>query len=104
MKITIKGSDTLNLTLFPDDEVQDIVQNILCILKTMRGSCPNLRDYGLNPEITHKPTPIAKSIYAVAISEQFARYETRATLVRITFDDDPQHSSTLIPILEVTIP
>lgn len=104
MKMTIKGSDPLDMVLFEDDEVQDIIQNILCILNTTKGSCPNLRDYGLDPDILHKPMPIAKSAYAVAISEQMRQYETRATLLRVTFEDDSQNPSSLIPILEVSIP
>lgn len=105
MTVIIKGSDELNLTLFPEeDSEQDIVQNVLCILKTTQGSCPNLRNYGLDPEVMHKPVPVAKAAYAVAISEQFRLHESRATLKEITFEDDPNHPDILIPILEVTIP
>ena len=105
MTVIIKGSDELDLTMFPEeDSEQDIVQNILCILKTTQGSCPNLRDYGLDPGAKHKPVPVAKAAYAVAVSEQFQRYENRATLKNITFEDDPNHADILNPILEVTIP
>ena len=104
MIVTIKGSDPVNMDLFTDDEEKDIVQNIICILKTTQGSCPNLREYGLDPEAMHKPVPVAKAAYAVAISNQFRMFEDRATLKSITFEDDPNHPEILNPILEVTIP
>ena len=105
MTVTIKGSDELDLELFVEqDSEKDIIQNILCLLKTTLGSCPNLRDFGLDPEVMHKPVPVAKAAYAVAISTQFREFETRATLINISFEDDPKHPDVLNPILEVTIP
>ena len=105
MTLTISGTDELNLRLFAEeDSEQDIVQNILCFMKTILGSCPNLRDYGLDPEIMHKPAQVAKAAYVVAISTQFQEFEPRATLKNISFVEDPEHPDVLIPILEVTIP
>ena len=105
MTVTIRGSDALDLSLFPEeDSEKDIIQNILCMLKTMQGECPNLREYGIDPEVMHKPVPVAKAAYAVAISNQFRQFEDRATLVNISFEDDPNNAEVLNPILEVTIP
>lgn len=104
MKVIIKGSDDLHLSLFPTDERQDIIQNIQCILRTTQGSCPNLRNYGLGREILHKPTPVAKAGYSVAISKQIAKYEPRAVLKSIDFWDDPNCPEKLNPVLEVIIP
>ena len=104
MNVTIRADDPLEMELFPENEEQDIIQNILCILKTTRGSCPGLRDYGMDPEIMHKPIPIAKAAFSVSIQKQMEQYETRATLLRLEFDGDETRPETLIPILEVTIP
>lgn len=104
MRFTIKGSDSINLELFTDDETRDIIQNILCILKTTYGTCPGLRTYGMDPEIMHKPVPVAKAAYAVSITRQMQDYEPRATLVKLEFEDDEEHPMNLIPILEVSIP
>lgn len=104
MQVTIKGTDDLNLELFTDDEEKDIIQNILCILRTAQGSCPGLRGYGIDPSILHQPIPIAKAAYSVAINKQLSAFEPRATLTKCEFEDDPDHPEILIPILEVTIP
>jgi phage baseplate assembly protein W len=104
MTVTIRADDPLKLELFPENEEQDIIQNILCILKTTQGSCPGLRDYGINPEIMHKPIPIAKGAFSVSIQKQMELYEPRATLAKLEFDGDETRPETLIPILEVTIP
>ena len=104
MRVTIKASDFPDLDLFTDDEEREIVQNILCILKTPQGSCPGLRGYGLDPGILHKPVPVAKAAYSVAIQREMQEYEPRATLVSLEFDMNPGHPEILCPILEVTIP
>lgn len=104
MKVTINSKNPPDLELFTDDETKDIVQNIFCILKTTRGSCPMLRDYGMDPTILHKPVQIAQAAFSVAIQKQMEEFEDRATLVRLEFDLDPQHPDILYPIMEVTIP
>jgi len=104
VNVTIKASDLPALDLFTDDEEKEIVQNIICILKTAQGSCPGLRDYGMDPAIMHKPVPVAKAAFSVSITRQVQEYEPRATIVRLEFEDDPEHPAVLSPILEVSIP
>ena len=105
MNVTIKANDLPELALFTDDEHKEIIQNIICILKTTKGSCPGLRDYGImDPTIMHKPVPVAKAAFSVSITRQVQEYEPRATIVRLEFEDDPVHPANLSPILEVSIP
>ena len=104
MRVVIKASDPPKLELFTENEEKDIIQNIFCILNTVSGSCPGLRSYGLDPGIMHKPPQVAKAAFSVSITRQIELYEPRATIVRLEFEDDPQHSDRLSPILEVSIP
>ena len=104
MRVQIKASDFPDLELFPNDEIRDIIQNILCILKTAQGSCPGLRGYGLDPSILHKPIQVAKAAYSVALTRQMQEYVPEAELVRLDFDIDPKHPEILYPVLEVNIP
>ena len=104
MKVTLKLSDCPPFDLFTRNEEKAIIQNILAILKTANGSCPGLRDYGIDPDILHKPVPVAKAAYSVSITKQMAEYVPEATLVSLEFEDDPKHPEILNPILEVTIP
>lgn len=104
MRVTINAKDPPKMELFTEDETKDIVQNIMCILQTTRGSCPGIREYGMDPEILHKPVPIAQAAFSVAIQKQMEEYEPRATLVRLEFDIDPNNPDVLYPIMEVTIP
>lgn len=105
MKVTIRGHDEISMQLFPDpDSEQDIIQNILCILNTTLGSCPHQRNYGIDPDIMHKPTPVAKAAFSVAISEQMRLHEPRAVLNSISYEDDPDNPGVLNPVLEVNIP
>ena len=104
MRVTLTLSDCPPFDLFTRDEQKAIVQNILAILKTSKGSCPGLRGYGIDPEILHKPIPVAKAAYSVSISKQLAEFVPEATLISLEFEDDPNHPEILNPILEVMIP
>lgn len=103
MTVVIKARDPLNLELFPENEETEIIQNILCILKTAMGSCQGLRDYGLDPDIYHKPIQIAKAAFSVSIQKQMELYEPRAKLQRVDFEDNEMNPEVLSPVLEVTI-
>ena len=103
MTVSIDSRNMPDLELFPEDETKDIIQNILCILKTTQGSCPGFREYGLDPEILHKPVQVAKAAFSVSIKAQMDEFEPRAILSKIEFADDPNNPTALNPILEVMI-
>ena len=103
MTKTIDTKTGMTLSLIPETEEQDIVQNVYCIIKTVLGSVPLLRDYGLANNFLHLPITSARSAYAAAVADAIARYEPRARVENVDFDsvsDEPGH---LYPIVEVTI-
>lgn len=104
MRVIITPDEDMAFDLFPTDEMKELVQAVLCVLKTTRGSCPGLRGFGMDPYILHKPIPVAKAAYSVSLTKQLQEYVPGVTLVRLEFKDNPIHPDTLSPILEVTIP
>jgi len=104
MTYIITPTEMPTLELFPDDEETEILQNIYCIIQSMEGTCPNLRGFGIDPDVLGKPLSVAKAAYTVSLMAQFELFETRATLQNVSFADDPENPDKLIPVLEVTIP
>lgn len=102
MTKTIDTRKGLTLTLFPSTTEQDITQNIYCILNTVIGSVPHLRDYGLDNSYRHQPMPAARSAFAAAIADAISLYEPRAQVQTVDFDFDPDQPGHLFPIVEVT--
>lgn len=103
MTRTIDARNPSALTLFPETAVEEIMQNIYCIISTVKGTVPHLRDYGLDSDYLHQPVPAAKAAYAAAVSDAVSLYEPRAKVQTVTFEtenDAPEH---LYPVLEVVI-
>ena len=64
----------IELTLLPETTEAEILQNIYCILTTVKGSVPHLRDYGIDSDFMHQPVPAAKAAYAAAVSDAISLF------------------------------
>ena len=82
------------------DTVTSVLQNVGIILSTHEGTVPLYRDFGLSTEYMHKPIPVAKALLHAEIKEKVERYEPRASVVGVTFEET---GNGLIPTLEVEI-
>lgn len=102
MRKKIDTRSGLTLTLLPETAEQDITQNVYCILNTVIGSVPHLRDYGLDNSYLHQPIPAARSAFAAAIADAVSLYEPRAQVLSVDFAPDSDEQGHLFPIVEVT--
>lgn len=103
MRRIVDMRDPPALTFFPANRVEEIVQNIYCVLGTQRGSVPCYREFGVSSDWLHRPINVAQSAYAVALTQAIRTYEPRAKVERVRFEADGQHPDHLYPVLEVTI-
>ena len=101
--MTIDFKTPPQLTLFPETQEQEIIQNLYCIINTELGTVPLLRDYGLDMSYMHMPTQEAKALMIAAISDAVSRYEPRVSIENINFDDDAEHPEQLHPSVGVKI-
>lgn len=76
------------MTLFPDNEAEEITRNINIIIATPKGFCPLNRDLGLDAVFLDMPTNKAKAAMRSEIVEQIEKYEPRAKVKSITFEAD----------------
>ena len=102
MTVTIGSKKKIALALMPETEEQEIIQNVYCIMQTVLGDVPHLRDYGLDNTFMHLPQGTAQSRYAAAIAEAIQLYEPRVAISEIDFDTDEDDPGKLLPRVEVT--
>lgn len=105
MKLTIKGNKARALAFDPSTRSEEIMQNIIVIMSTPRGSVPGYRQFGIDMGYMHQPKPLARTMFVVALNNAIKAFEPRARLDGVTFDDDSadDEAGVLNPILEVTI-
>lgn len=76
--------------------VEEIKQNIRTIIKTIMGTCPMHRAFGIDPIVIDMPTPAAAALLEVAALSAIEEYETRAQVTDIEVHIE---ENKLIPIV-----
>lgn len=67
----------------------EIIRNIEFILTTPVGTVPFNRDFGIDMRVLDAPLGIAKAKLTVEYAKKIKKYEPRAKVKRITFDNGP---------------
>ena len=71
----------------PSSEIAEILQNVRTILTTRLGSVPLERDFGLSWEHIDQPINVARALMKAEIIEAVERFEPRAIVEAVTFDE-----------------
>lgn len=103
MSYTVSATDLKKIRFNETDAVNSVLQNIAIILSTPRGTVPQYRDFGLDWSFLDKPIPMAKVLMVAPVREAIKRWEPRATVLDVSFSEDPSQPGTLIPTVEVEI-
>lgn len=103
MTFTIDCSQGVDLTLAPENEVEEVIQDIFVLLNTPKGTVPFYREFGIDGEYLHKPIHLAKTMYAAAVTDAIEQFIPGVQLQSVSFAGNADSPSTLRPILEVTI-
>lgn len=98
----IRGDGKLleNIDLSPENEQQEIIQNVAVILDTIQNSCPMFRDIGLPGNIYGRPLPVVENTLVGYIYDQIEVFEPRADISEVTFEEDDK-TGKLIPIIYI---
>lgn len=86
MSYTVSTADTKKIVLNETDYVDSVLQNVRMILSTWEGDVPLYRDFGINPELLHRPINAVESLLIGDITEKIEKYEPRATVMQVSFD------------------
>ena len=103
MSYTVSPVDLTALTLNETDRVRSVLQNIAIVLCTGLRTAPLCRDLGLPTDYVDRPVPAAKPLLIAAVREAVERFEPRAEVTGVTFEEDPSQPGRLVPRVEVLI-
>lgn len=103
MPYKVSAADLTSIRLNEPDTVASALQNIAVILSTCKGSVPMYREFGLAMEFLDRPMPIAKNMMISEVREAVERWEPRATVVGVSFEENAQRPGMLVPTVEVEI-
>ena len=93
------------LNLAPQNEREEIYQNVATILKTIQGSVPLDRDFGVDGSYIDLPMPMAKGQWQAEIIDAIERDEPRVRVLSVDFKENSIDAmdGILSPIVTVEI-
>lgn len=103
MGYKIGMSDIGAISLNETDTTKSILQNVSIILRTIKGTCPMYRDFGIDATLIDRPIPAAKVLLFSQIREAIEEYEPRVRVTSVDFDTQDEMQGALTPVVEVEI-
>jgi len=103
MSYKVSATDLKAIQFSEKNELNAVLQNIAVILSTPMGTVPLNRDFGVDWSFLDKPAPVAKALMVAPVREAIERWEPRATVLGVSFSEDPARPGVLIPTVEVDI-
>lgn len=87
----------------PSNEINEIIQNVKCIISTIKGSVPLDRDFGIYGSFIDMPQHQAQQLLRVSIIEAIETYEPRAVVLSIDFQNTNASDGKVNPLVTFRI-
>ena len=100
--MTYEVTPLAELTFAPDNEVEEILQNVRCLMSIARGSAVLERNLGIDIDLVDAPIAAVRARLAADLAEQIALFEPRAKLRSLSFEGDAA-DGTLHPLATIVI-
>ncbi len=97
----ISTDQNLAINFEPETVVEEIIQNVRCLISTLKWQIPLARDIGISGDVVDMPILQAKAKLSQEIIQCLKKYEPRVQVQKIDFEADV--SGKLIPKVEVKI-
>ena len=81
----IKAASLYPISLIPDTELAEILQNVQTIISTMKGTIPLDREFGIDSRVIDLPMHVAQAKLSHEIFQAIKHYEPRVTIEDISF-------------------
>lgn len=101
MVYEINGGIAPPINFAPAIIAEEVIQNVRMIISTVKYSVPMDREFGIDGAVIDRPINIAKARITNEIFRAVRRYEPRAVIESIDFEDD--ESGQLTPTIKVRI-
>lgn len=82
--------------------VTEVIQNVRTIITTRKGTVPLDREFGIDFSLLDSPFPSARAKLQSEIFQQVKKYESRATIAEISFNNDPS-TGKLNPTVKIEV-
>ena len=103
MSTVVEVTPLITVNFNPATTLEEIVQNVRCIISTVKGSVPLDRDFGLDFEGLDTPMPQAQMLFRMHLIEAISKYEPRVQIKSITFTKSAVDDGALTPHVTVEI-
>lgn len=102
MSYSVNANEHIKINLAPATITEEILQNLSMILQATKNAVPLCRNFGLSGSVIDKPIPVAETLIVGELYEAVEKYEPRAKIVNVTFEQD-EVIGKLNPCMEVEI-
>ena len=99
----ITYSQLNEIKILPENELEEIAQNVRTILATVKNSVPLDRGFGIDKQILDLPIGIARAKITAAVVVAINKFEPRVRVKRVFYSDSNSSDGQLTPNVEVTI-
>ncbi len=103
MRYQVTAADLTPLRLGERDTVRSVLQNVSLILRSVQGTCPMYRGFGVRRDLTDRPAPAVRPLLMAAVKEAVEDREPRAEVLSVSVAEDPTEPGRMIPTVEVMI-
>lgn len=85
MDIIINPRD---VNIMPATELEEIAQNVWCIIATLKGTVPLDRAFGIDSRVIDEPIGVAQAKLSAEIATAIRTFEPRARLQQVFYSGD----------------
>lgn len=82
------SNDSYDWTIMPATEVEEILQNVRCILATTKGSVPMDRAFGISANMLDAPISVTQARLTAEIAKAVKTFEPRARVQEVKYSGD----------------
>ncbi len=101
LKYTVSSAEKITIQFQQEDKVLSVLQNIALLLNTKKGTVPMYREFGLDMDFIDKPIDVAETIAFSEITDAVEEFESRATVVDVTFGKTTDGRMTIVVEVEI---
>lgn len=82
------SNDSYDWTIMPATEVEEILQNVKCILATQKFTVPMDREFGITANMLDAPISVTQSRLTAEIARAVKTFEPRARVQEVKYSGD----------------
>lgn len=104
MTYEILTSSSYDWQIIPANEIEEVLQNVRCILATMKLTVPMDREFGISANVLDTPISTTQARLTAEVAAAVRKFEPRARVERINYggnmSDGELNMTVVIEIIE----